>query len=409
MPRFHYKAKQSPTQIVQGEVLAENKQSALEEVNRLGYYVLSVEEENDSPLPASSQPVSRTPVFFRGVGLKETNNFARQLSDLLESGISMVRALDLLQSQALNKKLKAAIGDIRNRCVGGSSLSDAINSQRDIFPHLFVVLAKAGETGGTLDLTLRRFSVFNEKQLDIRAHVRMALAYPMLMVIVGALTVLILLTFVIPRMAGIFADLGNSLPLPTQILLFVSGLLTHYFAGLTAVAGAASWAAWGFYHTPGGRQWADQVKLSLPLFGVLTKKIEIARFLQTFATLLENGVSVLESLKVASDTVDNVLLKSELDACYSAVKGGERLSASLAASRIIPPIVIQMIGVGEESGRLEKTLQKIAESYERETDQAIKVLLSLLEPSLILALGLVVGFMVIAILLPIFEISLSAK
>jgi type II secretory pathway component PulF len=408
MPRFHYRAKQSPTQIVQGEVVAENKQSALEEINGFGFYVLSVEEESGAPPPVSS-PASRSPAFFQRVGLKETNNFVRQLADLLESGISMVRALDLLQSQTPNKKLKAAIGDIRDRCVGGSSLSEAINASRDVFPHLFVVLSKAGETGGTLDLTLRRLSIFNEKQLDIRAHVRMALAYPTLMVIVGALTILILLVFVIPRMAGIFEDLGNSLPLPTQILLFVSGLFTRYFVGLTVVLGAVGWASWLFYRTPAGRRWADQVKLELPLFGELTKKVEIARFLQTFATLLENGVSVLESLKVASDTIDNMLLKNELDSCYAAVKGGERLSASLTTSRVIPPIVIQMIGVGEESGRLEKTLQKIAENYERETDQAIKILLSLLEPSLILVLGLVVGFMVIAILLPIFEISLSAK
>jgi type II secretory pathway component PulF len=346
---------------------------------------------------------------MRGVSLKDTTDFIRQLADLLESGLPMVRSLNFLEAQATNKKFKNTIKDIRDRCVGGSSLSAALAQHPAIFPPIFSVLTKAGETGGTLDATLRRLSVFNEKQLEIQGRVRAALAYPLLMAGVGALTVVVLLVFVVPRMAGIFEDMGSSLPLPTQILLFLSGLFTKYFLFLILAVAGGTWAGWNFYKTAKGKHSIDQFKLKVPIFGVLAQKIEIGRFSQTLSTLLASGVSILEALKVSSDTVENSLIRGELNASYIAVKEGSRLSASLSSSRAIPAVVIQMIGVGEESGHLERTLQKIAENYEREVDQSVKVFLSLLEPLLILALGLIVGFMVIAILLPIFEISLSAK
>ncbi len=399
MPRFHYQAKQSPTRMVEGTIVAENKKSAIEEAGRLGYYVLSMQEEGE----AASH------LFFTKVGLKQTTDFIRQLADLLESGFPIIRALDLLGSQTTNKILKAAIADVRERCAGGLSLSAAMAKNPDIFPRMFVVLSRAGETSGSLDTVFRRLVVFNEKQLEIRMRVQSALAYPILMAGVGFVTILVLLIYVVPRMAGIFQDLGSSLPVPTQILLWVSGFLSRYFVGVALAACIACAAGWSFYRTSQGRHYIDKFKLSLPVFGDLLKKTEITRFSQTLATLLESGAPILEALKVSADTADNVLLKEELSASIPAVKSGDRLSNSLSSSRVIPPAVVQMISVGEESGQLEKTLYKIASNYERESDQLVKVFLSLLEPSLILVLGAVVGFMVITILLPIFEISLSAK
>ena len=406
MPSFRYEAKRTPTDRVTGTVVAEEKKNAVEQLSRLGYYVVSVEETDVS---VASDRVVRPPVFFRQVSLKETTNFSRELADLLESGIPIVRALDILQEQTSNKVMKSSLQDIREQCVAGSGLSQALSRHPRIFSELFVILTRAGETAGALDQSLRRLSEFSERQLEIRRKIQAAMAYPVLMAVVGVGTVLVLLIFVIPRMVGIFEDLGQSLPLPTQILLWTSALFTRHFGWLALAFSIFIWGVLNFFKTFQARLWLDQVKLKLPVLGPLIQKIEVGRFAHTLATLLGSGVSTLEALGVSVDTVGNRTIKNELNACSEAVKTGGRLSAALSAGRVIPFGVVQMIAVGEESGRLEKTLQKISENYEREADQSIKVLMSLLEPLMILVLGLIVGFMVVAILLPVFEISLSAK
>ncbi len=408
MPRFVYEAKQTPTQTVKGSVTAENQRLAIDQISRLGYYIVSVVEEKDLARSAGGDHSTAPGFFFKRVSLKELTNFTRQLADLLDSGLTIVKALDILDNQSVNKRFKAAIQDIREFCVSGSTLSAALTRHPEVFTNLFVVMVRAGETGGSLEAVLRRLSNFNEKQLEIQTRVRTALAYPLLMTTVGALTILVLLTFVIPRMMGIFEDMGHSLPLPTQILLFISGALTRYWWLCGMLAAGVFTVAFNAYRTPQGRRWIDGARMKLPVFGALSKKIEIARFTHTLATLLENGVSVLEALKVATDTLENILIKNELETAYSAVKSGQSLSASLSGSKVVPGVVIQMIAVGEESGRLEKTLLKVAESFERESDESIKIMMSLLEPVLILTLGLIVGFIVVSILLPIFEISLLA-
>ncbi len=405
MPRFRYEAKRNPVDWVRGTVVAEEKKGALEQVSRMGYTVVALEEEGGSSASSAASLTS----FFRRVGLKEVTSFTRQLADMLESGIPIARALDLLQQQTGSPVFKTAIQDIKEQCIGGLSLSAAMERHPQIFSSLIVLVTRAGETAGALGLSLKRLSDFGEKQLEMRMRVRSAMAYPLLMAFVGFATVLVLLIFVVPRMLGIFEDLGQALPLPTRILLWVSGALTHNFVAWVLGVVALGWVAIQYFRTPGGRQWLDGARLRMPIVGPLFKKVELARFSQTLATLLSNGVPMLEALRVSAGTVGNRLLKNEFEASATAVKSGSRLSEALAQGQLIPAAVAQMIAVGEESGRLESTLQKISETFERESDQAIKVMMSLLEPLMILALGLVVGLMVLAILLPVFEISLSAK
>jgi type II secretion system protein F len=402
MARFTYEAKKSPREIVKGVLIADTKAAALQKITQMGYFLVSLHEEE------LSSPSAADAVFGR-IALKDTANFTRQLSDLLESGITIVKTLDILYNQTPNKKLKTIIMDIRDFCVGGSPLSDALARHPKVFPNLYVSMVRSGETGGALEKILKRLSDFSEKQLDIQTKIRTALAYPILMSFVGLATIIILMTFVIPKMMVMFADLGQTLPLPTQILLAISTIVKNFWWVLVIVLFFAGAFFAKIYATPEGRRSVDSIKLKAPIFGALEMKVELARFARTLATLLENGVPILESLKVTSETIDNAVIKQEIEKAYDAVREGSSLANGFFNSTVIPPSIINMISIGEESGHLERSLFKVAQSYERESDEAIKIMMSLLEPVMILTLGIVVGFIVIAMLLPIFEINFMMR
>ena len=405
MARFVYEAKRSPQDVVRGILVADNRAAAIQKIARMGYYIMSLDEEKTA---AHSEGGAVSAIFGR-VSLKDVADFTRQLSDLLESGLTIVKTLDLLHDQTPNKKLKAVIMDIRDFCVAGSPLSDALARHPKIFSNLYVSMVRSGETGGALEKILKRLSDFSEKQLEIQTKIKTALAYPILMSVVGLATITVLMTFVIPKMMVMFSDLGQALPLPTQILMAISTGVKNYWwvlIGLVFVLGAFLAKV---YATPEGRVSIDNVKLKAPIFGQLMMKVEIAGFARTFATLLENGVPILESLKVTSETIDNAVIKREVDKAYDAVREGSSLANGFYGSAIIPAAVVNMLAIGEEAGRLERSLFKIAQGYERESDEAVKIMMSLLEPVLILTLGVVVGFIVISMLLPIFEINFMMR
>ncbi|MBL7156755.1 MAG: type II secretion system F family protein [Candidatus Omnitrophica bacterium] len=401
MPKFIYKAKKSPSDVVEGTIVADNKGSAIQKISNMGYYLLSIDE-----YIKSRKALEKKSGFFRErASLKDITNFTRQLSDLLEGGLTIVKALDILHDQTENRRLKDVVADVRDFCIDGNSLSTALARHPKIFSNLFVSMVRSGETGGALENILKRLSDFNEKQLEIQTKIRSALAYPILMSAVGGITIVVLLTFVIPKMITMFGDLGQNLPIPTLVLIGISNTIKRYWWLILFFIILASFIFMRLYKTRDGRLAIDNFKMNMPLFGNLIKKVEIARFTRTLATLLNNGVPILQSLDVVLDTVNNAVVKKEVNKVSTHVRGGANLAFGFSKSSIIPPFVVNMIAVGEESGRVEKSLFKIAESYERETDAAVKVMMSLLEPVLILVLGLVVGFIVISMLLPIFEIN----
>ncbi|MFH1593495.1 MAG: type II secretion system F family protein [Candidatus Omnitrophota bacterium] len=404
MPKFIYKAKKTPTKIIEGAVVADNKAVAMQKISGMGLFLLSIDEQTKS----SDAKEKQGALFQRRVSLKDLTNFTRQLSDLLESGLTVVKALDVLSKQTESRRLKEVIGDIKNFCLDGNSLSNALAKHPELFSNLFTSLVKSGEAAGALEAVLKRLSDFNEKQLDIQTKVRSALAYPILMACVGATTIVVLLTFVIPKMISMFGDLGQNLPLPTQILIGISNGIKNYWWLMLALVFAVVFLFARAYKTRDGRFTLDRFKMSMPIFGDLIKKIEIARFARTLATLLQNGVPILESLHVVSDTVNNAVIKRDIEKVGNLVKDGSDLAHGFSKSSAIPPLVVNMIAVGEESGRVERSLFKIADGYDRETDSAIKVMMSLLEPIMILVLGVIVGFIVISMLLPIFEINFLA-
>jgi len=406
MPKFAYKAKKSPTEIDEGTVIADNKTSAIRKISEKGYYILSIEESHSQDGGATGGTGF---VFQRRINLSDITNFTRQLSDLLDSGLTIVKALDILENQTENKRVKNVLTDIKGFCVEGHPLSQAMARHPRVFSNLFVSMVRSGETGGALDNILKRLADFSDKQLEVQTKVRSALAYPILMALVGGMTVIVLLTFVIPKMVTMFGDLGQSLPLPTLVLISISGAIKRYWW----LIGSAIFAIYFFvsriYRTKEGRFAIDNFKMGLPVFGSLIKKIEIARFARTLSTLLANGVPILESLAVVADTVNNAVIKEEIRRAASQVKEGSNLAGAFSKSAIIPPLVVNMIAVGEESGKVDKSLAKVSEGYDRESDAAIKIMMSLLEPAMILVLGVVVGFIVISMLLPIFEINFLAR
>ncbi|MFA5146431.1 MAG: type II secretion system F family protein [Candidatus Omnitrophota bacterium] len=401
MARFLYEAKISPTETTKGVLVADSRNAAIQKISQMGYYLVSIEEEGGAIGPSAGSGFS----FFNRVGLKQTTDFTRQLSDLLESGLSIVKALDILCNQTESKRLKRVILDIKDFCISGNPLSAALARHPDVFSDLYVSMVRSGETGGALENILKRLSDFSEKQLEIRTKIRTALAYPILMSVIGCVTIVILMTFVIPKMTAMFSDLGQVLPLPTRILLGISGFLTNYWWILIAIIAIIAVTAAKIYATADGRLAIDRLKLGSPVAGPLIKKVELARFARTLATLLNNGVPILEALKIVSETMENALIRGEFAKTYASVREGSSLARGLSGSAVIPPVVINMVAVGEEGGHLERSLLKVAETYERESDEAIKIMMSLLEPFLILTLGVVVGFIVISMLLPIFEIN----
>ncbi len=403
MPIFIYKAKKGPTEIVEGNIEAESEALALTKLSHLGYYPVSIyREEKRRVAPAGI-------LIFKRVGVHDLSVFTRQLSDLLDSGLTLYNALNVIYRQTPNKFFRAVIGDIRDQVRDGRPFSEALKGFPDIFSNLYISMTRSGETGGMLDDILARLAGFSEAQEMLQAKVKSALAYPAVMASVGLITITVLITFVIPRIVSMFEDLGQSLPLPTAMLVKTSNFIVSYWYLILGFIALTIFIFARIAKTEEGRLAVDQLKLKIPISGELVMKAEIARFARTLGTLLQNGVPILESLEVVSSTMQSAALKKEITATYNEVRDGKGLSISLSARRCFPTIATNMIAVGEEGGQLEKALFKVADSYERETDNVIKIMTSLLEPFLILTMGLIVGFIVISMLLPIFQINIIAR
>ncbi len=343
--------------------------------------------------------------LFRRRRPEEVAILTRQLSTLLGSGIPMIGALTAIVEQQDYSDLKAALMDVRERVSQGSSLSDAMGLHARYFNDLYVNMVRAGEAGGNLDKVLLRVADYLHSQNRTRAKVTAALTYPIIMLIIGAGVVVVLLAFVVPRILEVLQKQKEALPLPTEILLAISGFMWSYWWLLLAAAAAVAFLYWNARRTPAGRLWIDTRKLRIPVLGNLMKKASISRFAITFATLLESGLPVLEAMGVVRRVVDNALLAETLDQVRQKIAEGADIATPLKQSKVFPPVVGYMIGVGEEAGRLEELLKKIAEAYDEEVEVAAQKMTALLEPLMIVVMAFVVGFIVLSILLPILQMS----
>ncbi len=405
MPRFVYKAKSNPKDIVEGAIEAENQDNAVTKLQQLGYFPISVYQEGMK----SEKSADFSLGFFKKVKAKDTGIFTRQLSDLLDSGLTILRALDVLHNQTENLNLKEIIQDLHNYVRDGGSFSEALSRHPKIFSNLYINMVKSGEVGGMLDAVLNRLADFAEKEEDVQGKIRASLAYPILLALLGTITIFVLLTFVIPRLVSMFTDIGQVLPLPTRILISVSGFFAGYWWLILAVIIIIVFSVRRRGRSREGRYALDLFKLNFPVLGDFIGKTEIARFGRTLGTLLGNGVSIIQSLDAVAEVAGNEVLRREVERMRKEVVEGSTLTKAIAKSRYFPEFVTNMIAVGEEGGQLEKSLFKVADSYERESDKTVKLMTTLLEPIMILVMGSIVGFIVISMLLPIFQINLAVR
>ncbi|NDV22280.1 type II secretion system F family protein [Desulfovibrio sp. JC022] len=407
MATFTYTALKDGKQL-SGEMEAADVTAVQRELSGQGARVLRVERKDGGPEEEQKGSVKSQSLFGKRISYKQVTSFTRQFATLLGSSLPLVRALSFLQDQNAGTVLGEVIGTINSRVREGMPLSRALSEYPKHFDTLYVSLVAAGETGGMLDKAMDRLAFMREAQEDLRSKVSGAMIYPAIMFIamVGAIITMMLL--VVPRFAQMFSSMGQKLPVATRVLIGISDTLqqTWWLFPLFLVVVIPAWKKIG--STPAGRMRIDTAKLKLPALGPIVIQVSMARWCRTLGTLIGSGVPFLSALQSSAGVTGNVAVSKVVEKATAEVREGSKLATPLKESGVIPAYVTEMISMGEESGSLDTMLGKIAEHYEREVDQLVKNLTSLLEPVMILVMGAVVGFIVMAILLPVFQMQLMA-
>ncbi len=407
MPQFAYKAKKDDGSVVTGMLQAESERSALDSLGRMGVFPLEIESRAEDKAAARGERAPRQ--VARSVGSNDVALFTRQLADLMKAGVPLNRALNTLATQTTNLTLSETLRDLEKQVAGGATLYEALSKYPKIFSGLYLSMVRAGEAGGFLEDVLHRLAIFIEKDQELRSRISSAMAYPILLIVIGTFAIVFLMVFFIPRFSEIFKKMGDGLPLPTQIVMGVSYFMRDYwmFVFMGLFAGLLGWRR--LVATAAGRRVFDRLKIRIPLFGDIVKKNAVSRFTRTFGTLLKSGVAILSALDIAKSAMANAVLMEDIDEASAGVKQGKGLAEILRSSRYFPAMVIDMIAVGEESGNLDEVLVNVADSYDIQVERAIRVFVALFEPALLLVMATLVGFIVIAMLLPVFTLSTMIK
>ena len=401
MPVFTYRAADRRGQTIDGVMEATDARAVIERLRKEAYFPIKVAAQGERASLFSLGSAGGSRVRHR-----DLLALTQMLATLFEAGLPLDRALAILEELAASPRMKTIVTDLLHSVRGGSSLSEALAKHHPRpFSRLYINMVRAGEKGGVLEVSLRRLAEFLEARAAFNEAVVSALAYPLVITGVGAAAIVFLMTFVIPRFATIFNDLGQTIPLPTQILMSVSAAMTSYWwVGATlAMAGVLAWRIWT--GTPQGRAQWDQLLLRLPVAGALALKVETARFARTLGTMLKSGVPVLGAMAVFGDLMSNQAVGSAVGRVADGVKRGGTLAAGMQEHTAFPALAVHMVRVGEETGRLEEMLLKVAETFETDVRSDLKRVLGLLEPAIIVGMGVLVAFIVVAMLLAIFSIN----
>jgi len=394
MPVFDYTAKNATTgQITKGTFDAPNRDELIGHLRKNRLLLVSLREaprEIKFTMPG------------KGVGTRDIVIFTRQFATMINSGLPLVQSLNILAAQTENQKLKDVTRAVVYDVEAGNTLADAFAKHPTAFPQLYVNMVAAGEAGGILDTILLRLATFLEKNDKLIRKVKSAMIYPAVIGSVAAGAIVILLVFVIPVFQEMFAGVGADLPLPTRIVIGMSAFLQSFWWALILLVGAVIFAFKKFYATAQGRRRVDGVLLGMPVLGDVLRKSAVSRFTRTLGTLISSGVSILDGLEITAKTAGNSVIQDAIMQSRASIAGGDTIASPLEKSGVFPPMVISMIAVGEQTGGLDEMLSKIADFYDDEVDVAVGGLLSLMEPMMILFLGVVVGGMIIAMYLPIF-------
>jgi len=405
MPVYEYVALDSGGRRRKGIVDAGSIVAARQKLRESEVFPVEISEADDQKRKESTDRSGTLPLF-RGVGLQDLAVMTRQLATLVGAGLPLVPSLAVLVSQIRHPVLKTTLARIKDEVNEGNSLTQSMSHFPEIFPPFYINMVNAGEASGTIDLVLDRLADFNESQQALRNKIRSALAYPIFMFFIGGGVLFFLVTFVVPNITNIFEEMHQTLPGITVFLLVVSGFLKNFWwiIALILVAAIAG-LRYTVLKTEQGRQGWDRLKITVPIFGPLNRKIAVARFSRTLGTLLQSGVPLLSALEISRNVVNNRIVAEQVRQAAKDVEEGQSLSVPLSRHDFFPPIAVEMIAVGEQSGNMETMLFRIADAYEKEVEANILMVTSLLEPAMILAMGVVVGFIVVSILLPIFEMN----
>jgi general secretion pathway protein F len=403
MPVFHYKAANTKGDVLEGDMQALSKNAVFEHLQQLGHMPILAEEIRAGQ--ARRGLVDSLFARRRMISQNEVGILTRELATLLRAGMPLERALDILIELADQPRLKETLTDVRNGVRGGSSLSAAMEAQKGGFTHFYTNMVQAGEAGGALDVMLVRLAEFMEESSRLKETVKSALIYPAVLVTVAGLSIIILLTFVVPQFTVLFEEAGRTLPLPTRILVAMGTVLQHYWWVLLLLAGGLAYYLRRMLEDPGRHYRWDRRLLKLPLVGDLIAKLEVTRFARTLGMLLTNGIPLLQALTIVKQTAMNRVMAEAIEMVTGSVKEGQGLSGPLMRVGRFPRLAVHMVRVGEETGHLAEMLQQVAETYEREVKTAIQRMLALLEPTLILGMGIVIAGIIMSILLAILSIN----
>jgi type IV pilus assembly protein PilC len=396
---FRYSVRDRGGKLVNGELAAETEAALVQRLKSMGYAPVSIEKAN-----TGLQREFTIPGFGAKVKLKDLAIFARQFATMINSGLSLMRALTILSEQTESPELGRVVAEVRNEVEAGSALSLAMGKHPKVFPPLMVNLCKAGEIGGFLDAVLLQIAENYEAEVKLRAKIKSAMTYPVVVGCIAIIALIVMLTFVVPSFASIFSTLGTKLPAPTQMLVVLSHAM-KFLAPLSILGAIGFVMVWKrIKHREDVRRTVDPWKLKVPVFGMLFQKVAIARFARNLGTMIRSGVPILQALDIVADTTGNWTITAAVRDVQESVRQGESLTQPLSQHDVFPPMVVQMMAVGEDTGALDTMLAKIAEFYDQEVEATTEALTALIEPIMIAVLGGLVGGMIVCLYLPIFDV-----
>lgn len=400
MPIFTYEAKDANGNLKRDRIEAPNIKTATQKLQDNRYIVISINEKKE--VGGKSSMFSS----MRGVDEQALTVFSRQFATMINAGLAMVRCLDILGEQTEDKRLQQVLNQVRQDVEGGSTLSNALAKHSTVFSPLYISMVKAGEMGGVLDEVLERLAGFMEKDFALKKKVKAALTYPCVILVMAVGIVIFLVTYILPTFVTLFEGMALTLPLPTQILMSVVKAFQNVYVviGLVVAIVLITFVLNRFVKTPQGRRMYDMMKLNVPVFGLLNKKVAISRFCRTLGTLLSSGVPIMQSLEIVGKASGNEVVADTVAKVRESIREGESIAAPLGASGMFPPMVTQMVAVGEETGNLDAMLSKIADFYDTEVDYMLSSLTSMLEPIMIVGMGGIVGFIVVSVFMPLYQL-----
>jgi type IV pilus assembly protein PilC len=398
MPVFKYTGKTRDGGARKGELEAASREVAINQLRRQGVQVSSVRQKG-------KEIELNIPGFSGGVKDKDMVTFTRQFATMIDAGLPLVQCLEILGGQTENKTFAKVINKVRMDVEGGSTFADALKKHPRVFTELYVNMVAAGEAGGILDTILDRLAGYIEKSMALKKKVKSAMTYPAVIVVVAVLVVSVLMIFVIPSFAKMFTEFGGTLPAMTRIVINISNWIARFWIIIFGAIILLTIAVRRFYRTNRGRDMIDAALLKIPLIGTLIRKVAVAKFTRTLGTLISSGVPILEGMDIVARTAGNRVVEKAILRTRSGISEGKTIAEPLQQTKVFPPMVVQMINVGEASGALDSMLSKIADFYEEEVDTTVAALSSMLEPLLMVFLGVVIGFLVVAMYMPVFKLA----